>query len=121
MKVIGGSFGLKGSAYIAGPRLIVEAAQKASYSPEQVSGVVSRTEKERKFGILGALAGAVLLGALGTMFLGIAGAVIGIAVAIAGSFYSTKKNIVEVSFVDGKTLALECTTRAVSKLVKFRK
>ncbi len=119
MKVIGGSFGLKGSAYIAGPRLIVEAAQKASYSPEQVSGVVSRTEKERKFGIMGAVAGAVLLGALGTMFLGVAGAVIGIVVAIAGSFYSSTRNVCEVTFSDGKTLALECTAKAVTKLVKF--
>ncbi|MDV5861401.1 hypothetical protein QM298_10825 [Pseudomonas mendocina] len=121
MKIIGGSFGIKGSAYFAGESLVIESAQKAEYRRDAVERVNARVDAERKFGLIGALIGAVVLGALGTMFLGIFGAVIGVAVAIGGSFYSAKKNIAEVSFTDGKTLTLECTARAVNKLVNFGK
>lgn len=48
------------------------------------------------------------------------GAIAGIVVAIAGSFYTQKRNLAELAFADGSTLILECTPRAIDKLVRFR-
>jgi hypothetical protein len=119
MKIIGGSFGLKGSAYFSGKVLVIDSAQKAQYSGESVVSVSARTDSERKFGVIGAAVGVLLFGAIGLVFFGILGATAGVVLAVAGSFYSTKTNIAELKFDDGKTLSVECTQRAVNKLVAF--
>jgi len=119
MKIIGGSFGLKGSAFVAGSKLIIESSQKAAYEPEQIADVSGRTESSRSFGWGGAIIGGILLGAIGVMLGGPVGAVIGIVLAIAGSFYSSKRLIAEVKMRDGKSLTLECTNRALDKLIKL--
>ena len=120
MKIVGGSYGVKGSAYIARDQLVIEGARKAYIDPQHVRSVETRVDAERRFGFVGAAIGAILLAVLGTLFLGVVGALIGIAIAIAGSFYTTRRNLAELTFVDGSTLTLECTPRAIDKLVRFR-
>ena len=119
MRILGGSFGVKGSAYLSQDVLVVEGAAKAQYRAEQIKSVTARIDSDKRFGLVGAALGVVLLGGLGLHFFGLLGAIVGVAVSIAGSFYTTKKNIAEVVFADGKTLSLECTARAMSKLVQF--
>lgn len=62
MKIIGGNFGVKGSAFISrDKKLVIEGAQKAIYSPQQVLSVSANVTKEKKFGILGFIVGAIVL------------------------------------------------------------
>ncbi|MCJ0972678.1 hypothetical protein MST27_04770 [Pseudomonas sp. PS1] len=119
MKIVGGSFGLKGSAFFSRDKLCIEGSRKAEYGPEGVRAVAARSETEKKFGLIGCAVGALLLGGLGLFFLGLFGAILGIVFAVAGSFYSTKKNVADLTFEDGSTLTLECTGRAMDKLVRF--
>ena len=119
MRIVGGSFGVKGSAFISGNALMVEGSSKGQYQPAEVRSVSARVDAEKKFGFIGATIGALLLGGLGMVFLGLFGAIVGVLIAVAGSFYSSKKNLADVSFADGKTLSLECTDRAIGKLVRF--
>ena len=120
MKIIGGSFGIEGSTYIGGVKnLVIMGAQKAEYSQEQIQSVTANVTKEKKFGILRFIVGAIILGIVFGIFLNILGVVIGIVIAIAGSFYSKKKNLVEVRFIDNKSVNLECPSRDVKKLVQL--
>jgi hypothetical protein len=120
MKIIGGNFGIEGSAWISRDnKLVVEGAQKGIYSPEQVITVSAKVIKEKKFGVLGFIVGAVILSIILGIFLNVLGVVVGVAVAVAGSFYSEKTNVVEVKFSDDKTVLLECTPRGARKLVQF--
>lgn len=120
MKIIGGNFGVKGSAYISRDNmLVVEGAIKGIYSPDQIQSISTRTSKEKKFGIIGFILGAIILSVILGIFLGILGVGIALIVAISGSFYSEKSHIVEVKFTDDKSVTLECTPRRVNKLVRF--
>lgn len=120
MKIVGGSFGLKGSAFLSGDTLAIQATKNADYHRDQVQSVDAQQVKEKSFGWLGAIVGALLLGALISLFAGPLGFLIGAAFAIAGSFYTNKRNVVSVAFADGSTVILECTPRAVDKLVRFK-
>lgn len=120
MKIIAGSFGVKGSAYIAKNAILaVDGASRATYRPDQVSRIDSRVDAERRFGWFGAIVGGVLLAGLGMLFAGLFGAIIGLILAVAGSFYSAKRNVAEVEFDDGRRVTLECTARAMSRLIQF--
>lgn len=120
MKILGGSFGVTGSAFISrDQKLVVEGASKGIYSPEEIKSVVASVTKEKKFGIFGFLVGAILLSVILGIFFNVVGVVIAIVIAIAGSFYSESKNIVDVQFKDKKSVTLECTPRGVKKLIQF--
>lgn len=120
MKILGGNFGVKGSAFISRDnKLVVEGATKGIYGPDQIASVTASVSKEKKFGIFGFLVGAMILSIILGILFNIIGVVIGIVVAIAGSFYSESKNIVEVKFINEKSVTLECTPRGVKKLVQF--
>ena len=120
MKIVSGSFGVKGSAYIAKNAILaVEGARSVDYRSHQIKSVEARVDAEKQFGWGGAIVGGILLFALGMFFAGLFGAIIGVIVAVAGSFYSTKSNMAEVEFEDGNRITLECTPRAIERLVKF--
>jgi len=120
MKIIGGNFGVSGSAHISRDnKLVVDGAQQGIYSPDQVASVSASVTKEKKFGILGFIVGAIFLSIVLAIFLNVLGIVIGVVVAAAGSFYSEKNNLVEIKFSDNKVVTLECTPRGVKKLVQF--
>lgn len=120
MKIIGGSFGLKGSAYLNRGQLVIEGSRKAYYEAGQVTSIQTKVDAAKKFGIFGAVVGVVILGFIGGFIFGPLGAIAGVVLAIAGSFYTQKKNVAELAFADGSTLILECTPRAIDKLVRFR-
>lgn len=120
MKIVGGSFGLKGSAFISGDALTIQSTKNADYHREQVRSVEAREVREKSFGWLGALVGSLLLGAMISFLVGPIGLIVGVFLAIAGSFYTNKRNVVSVDFIDGATVVLECTPRAVDKLVRFK-
>lgn len=120
MKIIGGSFGLKGGAYISRDKmLVIEGAHKSIYSPDQIKSVTANAEKEKKFSILSFLIGAIILGILLGMLLNVLGIIIGIIIAVFGSYYSNSENIVDIHFTDSKEVKLNCTPRGVKKLIQF--
>jgi hypothetical protein len=120
MKIVGGNFGVKGSAFISKDRyLVVEGVNRSIYSPAQVQSVTANVTTEKKFGVLGFIVGAVSLSVVLGLFLNALGFVLAIIIAVAGSFYSDKKNIVEIRFSDEKSVLLQCTSRGVKKLVEF--
>lgn len=119
MKIIGGSFGHKGSAYVAGRVFAVEGISKKDYRAADIKAVDARVEKSRRFGAFGFIVGAVLFTFLGMLVLGAIGALIGFAVSVAGSFYTSSTNVVEVEFVDGNRLTAEGTDRSIKKLIRF--
>ena len=121
MKIIGGSFGLKGSAaYISRDNmLVIEGANKSIYAPDQIMSVSANTEKEKKFSILSFLVGAIILSIILGFFLNILGVVLGIIIAVFGSYYSNSENIVDIKFTDNQEVKLNCTPRGVKKLIQF--
>lgn len=119
MKIIGGSFGTRGSAYIAHKQLVIEGARKTYYEPHQVQCLQTRVDSERRFSLVRAIVAGFILVFIGWFILAIFGALIGVAIAVAVSFYTDKNNIAELTFSDGLALSLECTPRAISKLVRF--
>ena len=119
MKIIGGSFGVSGKARFAGKYLEVLGDKRADYKGKDVASVSVRQEVERKFGFVGAIIGAVLIGYLGSMALGAIGWVAGVAFAILGSFYRTKRHFADMEFADGLSLTLETNDYEAGKLVKF--
>lgn len=120
MKITGGSFGLKGGAYISRDNmLVIEGANKSVYSPDQIKSVSANKEKEKKFSILSFLIGAIILGVLFGIFLNVLGVIIGVIIAIFGSYYSSSQNIVDIHFSDSKEVKLNCTPRSVKKLIKL--
>lgn len=120
MKIIAGTFGLKGSAFIGGGRLHIESSKKASYTPEQIQSVEVDQLNEKRFSLGSALIGALLLGLILTAFLGGVGLVAGLLIGALGGFVSEKHNAAEVAFVDGNKVRLLCTGRAVNKLIRLK-
>ncbi|WP_444893423.1 hypothetical protein ACJJIE_02490 [Microbulbifer sp. TRSA001] len=120
MKIISGSFGVEGSAYISRDNyLVVEGASKVIYSPDKIKSVSSQKVKEKKFGLFGFLLGAIILSIVLGMIVGFIGVGIAVVLAYLGSFYSDSKNNVEVKFLDEKSVVLECSPGGVKKLTQF--
>jgi len=120
MKIVGGNFGVKGSAFLSRDnKLVVEGAQRAGYPPNEVLSVSANVTKEKKFSILGFIVVAVILSIILGLLQNIFGVIIALIIAISGSFYSDKSNIVEVRFSDNKSVTLDCTSRGVKELVQF--
>ncbi|WP_445360402.1 hypothetical protein ACJJIL_17860 [Microbulbifer sp. EKSA005] len=129
MKIISGSFGVEGSAYISRDNyLVVEGASKVIYSPDKIKSVSSQKVKEKKFSLFRFLLAAAVLCIILWVFLGFIGLLVftsffGIAIAVVlaclVSFYSVSKNNVEVKFLDEKSVVLECSPGGVKKLTQF--
>lgn len=120
MKIIGGNFGVKGSAFLSRDnKIVLEGAQRGVYSREQIESVSASVTKEKKFGIIGFIVGAIILSVVLGLLLNVLGVIIGLVIAVAGSFYSEKTNRVEVKFRDNRSVTLECTPRGVRRLVQF--
>jgi len=87
--------------------------------PSSFKSVKARQDANRKFGVLGAIVGSMLFGALGFMFMGLFGAVLGILLSIAGSFYSVKKRFVEIDLISGESVTLECSSAEVDQILRL--
>lgn len=120
MKIIAGTFGVNGSAFISGGSLHVESSKTASYLPEQIQSVEIDQLVEGRFSVGKALIGAFMLGLLLGLVFGGLGVLAGILIGALGGFAPDKSNAAEVAFTDGNKLRLVCTERAVNKLIRFK-
>jgi len=119
MKIVGGSFGSKGSVFFKGGRLGIDGVKKASYGADQVRTATAETVSNKKFGFIGAAIGMILFGGLGFFFAGLFGGLIGVVLAVAGSFYGDKKHFVRMVFQDEAEVTVECSERSSEKLIRF--
>lgn len=122
MKIVGGSFGIGGSAWLdfKAQRLVLRGARQAAYGPGDIRSMNARLEKERKFAVLTCLVGAVLLSGLLMLVVGPLGIVGGVALAVVGSFYTKKRHLVDLEFADGASVCLQVAAYDVDLLARFR-
>lgn len=121
MKIVGGSFGVDGKAFIdKTEQLVVHGAKQRSFAGAEIASVETRIDKQKKFGVVGFVIGAILLAAILGAFLSMLGVVLGIAFAAAGSFYSSKTNLAEIRFTSGDSVSLQCTPAQLKSLVQLK-
>ena len=121
MKVVGGSFGLRGILSIESDQSIkIRADRSQSFRRDEVASITTRVEKDKKFGCFSFVIGAVILGVIFGIFLNVIGVVIGVVLAGMGSFYTNNKNIVDIGFSSGDAVSVECTAGQVRKLVQLK-
>lgn len=119
MKIVGGQFGVSGSASLNEKDLTIKGAKRGVYTCDQVRAVNTEVVKEKKFGITGFILGAIVLGVLFAALFGFLGAIIGIALSVVGSFYSKKHHFADVQFADGMSVRLQCSGYSANELVMF--
>lgn len=115
-KIVGGDFGTKGKVAITGKTLAISGMKKASYTLDRIERVSTSERKERHFSALSALVGAILLGAILGMFFSFIGAVVGIAIGLIGSFYSTTETVADIHLPENLTVSVSASNRFVKKL-----
>lgn len=121
MKIIAGTFGSSGSASIDRNEVLrIKSAKIAEYESHQVESIVASMDRQKKFGWIGFILGAIILSAAFSMFIGALGFVIGIALAIAGSFYTQKSERIDIKFNDGNFATIGCTSQEAKDLVRFK-
>lgn len=121
MNITGGSFGVRGVAHVVGGKVLaIEGTPAGEYQREAIKSMVARTEREKKFGALGFILGAIILSLVLGFLMGPFGVLLAVVIAAAGSFYSAKRHVVDITFHDGNTLTLECSARAVDVLMALR-
>lgn len=120
MKVVGGTFGTSGYTWIRdGQRLDIRSNRKRVYSRDEIRRVDARVESERNFGCFSFVIGAVIFCGAGGFFLGPLGILIGLVLAVALSFYTTRRQIVEVLLNDDEKVILECSKWQVEDLISL--
>lgn len=121
MKIISGTFGVKGDAFISKDRrLVVNAAKKAIYSNNQITSINTNIEKEKKFAVVGFILGIILFVPIVGLIFGPIGAVVMLIILVVLGFYNDEKNIVDVCFSDGESIKLNCTNRMIKNLIQFK-
>ncbi|MEF9965191.1 MAG: hypothetical protein RR749_03135 [Comamonas sp.] len=120
MKITGGSFGVHGKAYVGQDnRLYINGAVEKSFAASEVASVNSEVNKETKFSVFSLLIGIPMLMLVGWLVFGPIGSLIGLVIAIAGSFYSKKTIKADVLFHSGEKLAVEGWNSDIQNLVRF--
>lgn len=119
MKIIGGSFGTKGRATLKQGQLVLTGDSQGGYNPEDIQTVNATAHKDRKFSVLSLFLG-LLLTWIAASFFGLIGFILGLLLAVAGSFHSTKWEQVDMQFTDGRSVTLNCNRNAVKSLFAFQ-
>jgi hypothetical protein len=120
MKIIGGNFGTSGHVAVTEDGTVkIKSSRSKDYSRLEIATVSAETTKDRKFGVIGAILGAILFSVLLAPFLGVLGVIIALAVAVLGSFYSKKKHTGQIQFKDGQAVTLDLDSWQVDRLYRL--
>lgn len=120
MKIVGGTFGTSGGAYLSNDGyLVIKGAKSINYRPGELVSLVAEQKVESKTSVLSILFGVVITIVL-TVFFSLIGLVVGLLLTYFGSRYKSKDDVVNLEFTDGERVVLECTPRQVKKLVQFK-
>jgi len=120
VKIIAGTFGVKGSAFLSGGKLHIESSKKAAYRPSDIESLDIDQITDKGFSVGRALVGAALLGLLLMLVAGVLGLMAGLLIGALGGFAAEKHTAAAMSFSDGNKVRVLCTSRAVNKLVGFK-
>ena len=120
MKIIAGTFGVKGAAFISGEQLHIESSKVASYKPQQIKSIELGQHADGRFSMSRALIGAFMLALLLGLVFGGLGIVAGIILGALGGFAVEKTIAADVEFADGNKVRLLCTDRAANKLIRLK-
>lgn len=104
MKVTGGSFGIGKARFNTDKSITVKAAKEVTFTKQDIKLSSILETKEKKFGAIGFILGAILLSAILVAFVGPLGILIGVIVAALGSFYSKKLYTAEVELNTGEKI-----------------
>jgi hypothetical protein len=120
MRIIGGSFGTRGTIKIGSHGVRIKASREATYPPGALVSVSARHERERRFAFLTFLLGLLILGTVFGLLLGPLGFLVALGLCIAGSFYGKSRYLVDMAFQDGSQLTLETSRRQADQLVQLK-
>ena len=94
MKIVGGTFGIAGDAFVSSDgELVVRGAKEGRFARQDITSVNTRVDKEKTFGCLGFIVGSILLSIPLGIFLNVLGILLAVIIAGAGSFYANKINM----------------------------
>lgn len=120
MKITGGSFGVNGKVYVGeDDRLYVKSSVERSFDKADVASVEAGMNKETQFSIFSVLVGVPLFVLIGWFVFSAIGALVGLILAIAGSFYKKKTITADVQFKTSEKLQVEGWHYDIQKLVRF--
>lgn len=120
MKITGGTFGTRGYAFLRGDSLDIRSDRKRVYPRQAVKRVEARTESQKNFGCLSFIVGALIFCTVLGLLIPVIGIFIGFVLAVALSFYTTQRQIVEITLNDDEKVTVECAGWQVRKLVSLR-
>lgn len=120
MNITGGSYGVTGKLKIEDDAVLrISAAIDTAKQKDDIASVETSIAKEKKFGVLGFVLGAPILAFIGWMIFPVVGALIGVLLAVFGSFYQKKTLVVHVAFKDGSKVTAEGWHHEIQKIVRM--
>ena len=119
MKITGGNFGLDGKATIKNGKLRIDGLSNSSYEPGQIDSAYPREERNKRLGLFSLVLGVLVVGGGLFVLAGPVGFVVGVLLAVAGSFYSTKKLFIDIAFKDGNKLTIESSKPQARRFFSF--
>lgn len=119
MRITGGNYGIGGKLAIVGDGIEIRGAVSKRMSAVEIESVNTVTRSERDFSILAFLFWGVALGAVGMLILGLFGLVLGIVIAIAAGFSTSKILAVDVQLRDGTSVQAEGWHYEIQKLTRL--
>ena len=120
MKIVGGSFGASGNAYVTEEgTLAVGGATPDEFTAGEIRSATASTRKDRKFSAFSMLLGLVTITVLLTLFFGPIGLVAGVVVSIAGSFRNKTVRLVHVQLEDNRSVELSGNAGDINSIVRL--
>lgn len=120
MKIVGGNFGTSGSAYVSKDGyLVIDGVSVVNFKPEDVLNVDTKVNKEKRISIISVFFGIVVTIVLFFLF-HVIGLFIGLLLTFFGSKHTSENHYADVVFSDNRKVTLECTPRAINKLIGFK-
>lgn len=119
VKITGGSFGTDGHLVVTPYKTVkIEGSRNAAYANNQIDSIDAREVREKKFGVIGFILGAIILSVVLAPFLGLLGVIVGVVAAAMGSFHSKARQTAEIRFDDGKGVTVEAEKRQIESLYR---
>ena len=119
MRIKAGSFGTSGRVVLLGDEYIdIRGDISDRYGVADVEKTESSTEQERHFGYLGFFIGTLLAVIVLLPLFGVLGALAGLVLVVAGSFYREEKRYIKMHFNGGKWIQVEAGRRDARELLQ---
>jgi len=120
MLIIGGSFGATGTITVGrSGNLIIRAARKAEYKPQDMQSAAFSAEHRKEFAIGYFILMGIILAFTGLLFAGIIGATIGLVIAAVMAGRTKQVLNLDVRFNDGKKFVAIADQKEIDRVLKY--